>query len=120
MVNKELVKFIEEARRRGFDDYKIKEALMSNGWQVYEIDEAFASIKPKFKFRNKVCIYLDSDVLHVIEKRAKKNLFTISEQIEDILRRSAISTQKITKQNEKLDDMLVSIFSRKKYKRKQL
>ena len=120
MANKELVRFIIESRRRGFADFKIKEALLSNGWEIYEIDEAFVSIKPKFKFKNKVCIYLDSDVLHVIEKRAKKNLFTITEQIEDILRRSSVSSQKVSRPNEKLDDMLLTIFSRKRHKRKRL
>ena len=119
MLNKDLVKFIKEARKRGFDDYQIKEPLLKNGWPISDIEDAFASLKPHPKFKNKISIFLDSDILKLIEKRAKKNFFTISEQIEDILRRSAISAKKIRMQSEKLDDALVSIFSRKKHTKKK-
>ena len=115
MPDKKLVNFIVKARERGFDDVKIREALLSNGWQIDIIETAFASIKAPVKFKNKVCIYLDSGVLKKLDKRAKKNLFTISEQIEDILRRSVINTAKSNKP-EKLDDMLVALFSRKRRK----
>ena len=72
-------------------------------------------LKPKYKFKNKVCIFLDNEILSMIEKRAKKNMFTVSEQIEDILRRSCISMKnKKVLYDEKLDDSLVSIFSRRK------
>ena len=107
MVNKELVKFIKEARKKGFDDYQIKEPLIKNNWSINEIEAAFASIKPEYKFKNKIDIYLASDILKIIEKRARKNMFTISEQIEDILRRSAISAGSLKRKEEKLDDMLV-------------
>lgn len=113
MPDKKLVHFIEQARSRGFDDLKIKEALLSNGWPIDIIDNAFASIKIPIKFKNKICIYLDSQVLNKIDKRAKRNLFTVSEQIEDILRRSVINTGKTVKP-EKLDDMLITLFSRKR------
>jgi hypothetical protein len=116
MSNKDLVKFIKEARSRGFDDYQIKEPLLKKGWPLDEIEAAFASIKVKIKFKNKITIYLDSDVLKVIDQRAKKNMFTISEQIEDILRRSAINAKTIKKQQEKLDDMFIALFSRKNRK----
>ena len=118
MPDKNLVKFIKEARKRGFDDFQIKEPLLKNGWQLHEIEQAFASLKPKIKFKNKIDIYLDSDVLKVLEKRAKKNMFTISEQIEDILRRSAIGAMKMRNETEKLDDMFLTFFSRKSKKKK--
>ena len=117
MPNKELVEFIREARKRGFDDYQIKEPLLKNGWPIEEIEKAFCILKPKYKFKNKVSLFLDSDILKIIEKRAKKNMFTISEQIEDILRRSCIRL-KPTKKEEKLDDLLVSLFSRRKHDKK--
>ena len=117
MVNNSLVQFIREARRRGFDDLKIKESLLSNGWELLIIEEGFASIKPPIHFKNKVCIYLDSDVLKLLEKRSKRNLMTISEQIEDILRRSVINAKNTTHSKEKLDDMLVGLFSRKTRKK---
>ena len=87
-ANKQLVKFIKQARERGFDDYQIKEPLMRRGWPLDEVEKAFFHLKPRYKFKNKINIFVDSDVLKIIEKRAKKNLFTVSEQIEDIVRRS--------------------------------
>ena len=116
MPNKELINFIKEARKRGFDDPRIKEILLQYKWPLDEIELAFSKIKfnktPKFK--NKVTIFLDSEVLKQIEKRANKSMFTISEQIEDILRRSAVNTKTTSKtKQEKLDDMFVGLFSRK-------
>jgi len=117
MANKELVNFIKEARKRGFDDWQIKEPLLKNNWPIEEIEEAFCELKPKYKFKNKVSLFLDSDLLKIIDKRAKKNMFTTSEQIEDILRRSCLRLS-TTKKEEKLDDLLVSLFSRKKTNKK--
>jgi DNA-binding transcriptional regulator YhcF (GntR family) len=118
MANKELVNFIKEARKKGFDDYQIKEPLLKHGWPIEEIDKAFASLKPQenFKFKNKITVFVSNDVLRALEKRAKKNLLTIPEQIDDILRRSCIRSGKIKKEQEKIDDLLVSIFSRRKRK----
>ncbi|MDO8517421.1 MAG: hypothetical protein Q7S33_04845 [Nanoarchaeota archaeon] len=115
MPNKELIKFIIEARKRGFDDYQIKEPLLKEGWKVDEIEDAFASLKPKYKYKNKISLFLDNELLKMIEKRAKKNMFTISEQIEDIIRRSCLNSKKTKKEEQKLDDMLVSLFSRRQY-----
>lgn len=113
-INSDLAKFIKTARQRGFDDFQIKEPLLKHGWPLDEIEKAFSAIKPKYKFKNKINIFLDSDILRMLEKRAKKNMFTISEQIEDIIRRSCVNLSKIKKQDEKLDDMLISLFSRKR------
>jgi len=117
MPNKSLIKFIQEARKRGFDDWQIKEPLIKRGWPIDAIEQAFLSLKPKYRFKNKVCVFLDSELLKILEKRAKRNLFTLSEQIEDILRRSCINTRKPSLGKEKIDDLLVSIFSRRKYKK---
>ena len=112
MVNKKLVNFIKEARSRGYDDYQIRNPLIKHGWSLDEIDKAFLFLKPKYKFKNKVNIFLDNEILKKLEKRAKKNLFTLSEQIEDILRRSVLS-QKKSQTQEKLDDKFLSFFSRR-------
>ncbi|MCX6747180.1 MAG: hypothetical protein NTU63_03550 [Candidatus Pacearchaeota archaeon] len=114
MPEKRLVDFINEARKRGFGDLEIRNSLLNHKWPSAEIEKAFAYLAPKFKFKNQVTLFLDNELLKLIEKRAKKNMFTISEQIEDILRRSVIS-QKNQKSiyDEKLDDTLVSIFSRR-------
>lgn len=116
MLNKDLLKFIKEARVRGFEDYQIKEILLKHSWPPKELEEAFAILNPHkaLKYKDRVTIYLDSEVLKAVEKRAKKNIFTIPEQIEDILRRSCIRMKSTKKQQEKLDDMLISLFSRKK------
>lgn len=113
MSNKELVKFIKEARKRGFDDYQIREPLLKKGWPFELVEESFASLRTPIKFKNKVCVYLDSDLLRIMERRAKKNMLNVHEQIEDILRRSCINQKKSTAE-EKLDDKFIALFSRKK------
>lgn len=117
MADRRLVKFIKEARARGYDDYQLKEPLLRKGWTLQDVEEAFVSLKPRPKFKNKITLFIDSDVLNAITKRANKNLFTVSEQIEDILRRSVLSSKNNKKMgSEKLDDLLVGIFSRRKRK----
>jgi hypothetical protein len=116
--NADLVKFIKEARKRGFDDYQIRTPLIKQGWAVSEIEMAFGSLKRKkrehISFKNKVTIYLNNDLLYLIEKRAKRNMLTLPEQIEDILRRSTLNQKKGKVCGEKIDDLLVSLFSRQK------
>jgi len=118
-ANAELVKFIRESRRRGFDDFEIREPLLKKGWPLDEIEKAFYVLKPKYKLKNKISIYLDSEVLKMIDKRAKKNMLTLNEQIEDILRRSCINMKKGTPRAVKFDDSLVAIFSRERKGRKK-
>ncbi len=112
-MSKTLTQFIQEARKRGFSDLQIRNALIEKGWQVEKIERVFLRLNPKFKLKNQICIFLSRELIQKLEKRAKKNMFTISEQIEDILRRSCIGMKKSSKE-EKLDDTLVSLFSRKK------
>ena len=112
----ELTNFIKEARKRGFDDHQIRDHLLSKNWPLDDIEKGFAKLSKRVIFKNKISIYLDSEILKALEKRSKKNMFTLSEQIEDIIRRSVINSRKLKKDTEKLDDMLVSLFSRKTYK----
>ena len=110
---KELLSFIKEARKRGFSDLQIRRALMDKGWNIDLIESTFQKLNPKFKLKNQICIFLSSELIQKLETRARKNMFTLSEQIEDILRRSSMSGKK-TPAEEKLDDTLVALFSRKK------
>jgi hypothetical protein len=111
-MNKKLLSFIKNARKKGYSDLQIRNALVYHGWPVESIEEIFSFLNPKFRLKNQVCIFLTHELIRKLEKRANKNMFTLSEQVEDILRRSCINTQS-TKQ-EKLDDTLVALFSRKK------
>jgi hypothetical protein len=115
MADKTLIEFIKEARRRGFEDYEIRKPLLERGWTLEQLKEAFAELKETSRYKNQISVYLDSRILHSLEKRAKRNLLTISEQIEDIVRRSvAVSRRRTIRTPEKLDDLLVGLFSRKR------
>jgi hypothetical protein len=116
MANKDLLRFMRESRRRGFSDDKVREALLSNGWPLHEISKGFHTLSMENPTKNSLTIWLDTEVMLKLNKRAKKNLMTLPEQIEDILRRSVINTTGVSSQKEKLDDMLVGLFSRKKRK----
>ena len=114
MVNKKLVAFIKQARKRGCSDKTIRDALVNHGWPIIEVENAFSSLVKKYKSKNQVILYLDTEVLEKIGKRAKKNMLTIPEQIEDIIRRSTINQKnKKSSSEEKLDDNLIALFSRK-------
>ena len=66
-----------------------------------------------------ITITIDDEAKKVLSVRAKKNMFTLREQIEDILRQSALRTKNSNKMAEiKFDDRLISIFSREKRGRK--
>ena len=68
----------------------------------------------------KITINVDEDVAKIIKKRAKINLLTLREQIEDILRKSAVRTKLGKKyQTMKVDDRLISVFSRERRGRKR-
>jgi len=115
MANKKLIDFIKEARIRGYGDLEIKKALIEHKWPLKDVEKAFDSLAPKHTIKNQVTLFLNDGVMDVLVKRAKKNLFTISEQIEDILRRSTVSQmKKKSPYDPKIDDTLVSVFSRKR------
>jgi hypothetical protein len=115
MANSKLVGFIREARRRGFEDYEIRAPLLKKGWPAVEVEAAFESLRDGGSVKNQVCISLKPEILKMIERRAKKNILSIHEQVEDILRRSCVGMRKKAPGSEKIDDLLVSIFSRRKY-----
>ena len=66
-----------------------------------------------------VTINIDEDVRKIISKRAKRNLLNLREQIEDILRKSAVRTKMGISRAIKIDDKLVAAFSRDKRGRKK-
>ena len=120
MVNQDLIAFIKEARRRGFGDYDIRKALVNHDWPEKEIEKGFIFLQPKYESKNQISLFLSDELLEALDKRAKKNMCTVAEQIEDILRRSTISqTKKNPSIDEKLDDTLVSIFSRRRTGKKK-
>jgi len=68
----------------------------------------------------KITISLDDEERSILQKRASKNLFTVKEQIEDIIRRSLISYKgKSPRSRFKADDKLIRIFSRERRGRKR-
>ena len=69
----------------------------------------------------KITINISDEEVKILEKRAEKNLLSLTEQVEDIVRRSCVSTiRKSGLQVIKIDDKLVSIFSREKRGRKKV
>jgi hypothetical protein len=118
MANLSLIKFIKEARNRGFDDFQIRSPLLKKGWPESEVSAAFEEIKVREKeysgAKVQLKINLDKKVYNILDKRAKKNLLSAEEQAEDIIRRSAALSLKRTPKAEKMDDLLVSLFSRKR------
>ena len=126
-ANTDLINFIKEVRRRGYSDEEITRPLIEKGWTSEEINSAIAELnnesnktpeekeREKKSGKEKVEIYLDKEVHELIRKRAKRNMLSLPEQIEDIVRRSCISAKlKKSVGNEKLDDLLVGIFSRRR------
>jgi len=70
---------------------QIRKALEEKNYPANLIDNSFDELNPKFKLKNQVCIFLPNEILTALEKRSKKNMLTVSEQIEDIIRRSCIN-----------------------------
>lgn len=66
-----------------------------------------------------ITININEDVKKIISRRAKRNLLSLREQIEDILRKSAVRTKTGTYRAIKVDDRLVAAFSRDKRGRKK-
>lgn len=115
MVDKRVIDFIRESRRRGFDDPAIAQRLSEAGWSINEIDAAFNAVK-KTTQKVRLCINIDEDVAKMLARRAKRNLMSIEEQAEDILRRSCVGMRKKPLGEEKMiGNGLVSIFSRRRY-----
>lgn len=66
-----------------------------------------------------ITIKLSDDEVKILKKRAKKNLLNLREQVEDIVRRSCISSKLNKNSSDKIDDNLVGIFSRQQRGRKR-
>ncbi len=67
-----------------------------------------------------ITITINEGEKKILNKRAKKNLFTLKEQVEDIIRRSCVtSANKSSVPKVKVDDKLVGIFSRQRSGRKK-
>ena len=109
-----LKKFIKASRKKGYSDWEIKKIILNKGYPNQEIEKAFISLEPKKKYKNQICLFLGSDVINTLEKRAKKNMLNINEQIEDILRRSCLNIKKGYPKAINCDDKLIEIFSRQK------
>jgi len=67
----------------------------------------------------KITINIDDEEEKILTKRAKKNLFSLKEQVEDIIRRSCVTYKGGRSKKIKIDDKLVAIFSREKRGRKK-
>lgn len=117
MENKLVKNFILESRKRGFSDSQIRKSLENKNYPAQIISDSFDLINPKFKIKNQICLFLSNEVLQSLNKRAKRNMLTVSEQIEDILRRSC-TKKKSSLVQEKLDDNLLACFSRSQRGRK--
>jgi predicted ribosome quality control (RQC) complex YloA/Tae2 family protein len=104
-------KDIGEVIRKEIDEYQdIGEEIEEIRREIESSDKTIQ----REKFENSLTIFLDDELKSALEKRAKKNLFTLPEQIEDILRRSTLNLKnKKSVPSEKLDDNLVGLFSRR-------
>lgn len=67
----------------------------------------------------KISLVIDDNVFRLLKKRAKENLMSVQELIEDIIRRSMVSYQGGKRRAFKIDDRLVAIFSRERRGRKK-
>jgi hypothetical protein len=63
-----------------------------------------------------ISVNVDSELYALLEKRAKKELLDIDDLVSDILRRSMLSYKKSGSVEDKTDDSLVRLFSRKQRK----
>ena len=141
-VTNDLIDFIKEARSRGYTDEEIKDLLIEKKWPEEETALAFtqASIQTEYKNpsiqpiqpNNKVnnqniikpittankttlTITLDEPIMKALIKRSKKNILSVQAQVEDIVRRSCVNSRSSSSSlPEKLDDIFIGIFSRKK------
>jgi hypothetical protein len=122
MQNKELIKFIKESRNKGFSDLEIRKPLLKKGWPAKIIESAFSYLNAKShsRLKSEIGIFLNPELTKILEKRAKKHMLSISEQIEDIIRRSCASElNKKKSADDKIDDILVKCFSKSNRGRKK-
>ena len=69
----------------------------------------------------RITIDISDEESEILEKRAKANYLDLKEQVEDIVRRSCISSKRKSKLKLiKIEDKLISIFSRERRGRKKI
>lgn len=66
-----------------------------------------------------ISINIESDLYDKLKSRAKKQMQTLSELTEDIIRRSMLSYKRQPANNKKADDSLIPLFSRMRRSRKK-
>ncbi len=115
-VKKEIKKPVEKQVKKNPEENEnaMKKEVEEHHQLNKELQDLELDAEIKLNESSSIMIFLDEELRDALEKRAKKNMFTLSEQIEDILRRSTLS-QKLKKSppEDKLDDKLVGLFSRK-------
>ena len=67
--------------------------------------------------KKRVTIEIDDKIIAKLQRRAKRDMLSLRELIQDIVRRSALSSKFVSISGE-ADDRLVEIFSRRTKKRK--
>ena len=128
-INQDLLKYIAECRKLGVEDYEIRIPLVENGWELSEIQEAFEEFKKQeerakkkrvtsnnkvvYVYKNSMTIHLSEEVFTAVSKRARKNMLTPEEQVEDIVRRSCVNTKNKNTVVDNVDDIFLKLFSRK-------
>ena len=65
-----------------------------------------------------ISVFIDEEEEDILNKRAKKNLMTLNEQVQDIIRRSCVNAKKNYVPQDSCDDRLVQIFSKQNKGRK--
>ncbi len=119
-TNKELKKEIKkpvekQVKKPSIDtENKIKQEIQEHQQLNKDLQDLELDAEINLRNNRSIILFLDEELREALEKRAKKNMFTLPEQIEDILRRSALNQKlKRTLPEDKLDDKLVGLFSRK-------
>lgn len=124
-----LIDFIKTCKQQGYEDFQIRIPLLEKGWPLDEVQRAFYEIKQSeskklkkeikrdhktvYVYKNSMTIHLSEDVFKTISKRAKKNMLSEEEQVEDIVRRSCVNVKKNSEPKDDVDDLLLKLFSRK-------
>ena len=63
---KTLLKFIINARKKGYSDSEIHKALEKNKWPVQIIAKAFKTLRSKPKMKNQICIFLSDSLFSLL------------------------------------------------------
>lgn len=115
-VKKEIKKPIEKSVKKNpeISENVIKQEIEEHQQINKDLQDLEIDAEVNLRDNRSIILFLDEELRDALEKRAKKNMFTLPEQIEDILRRSVLNQKlKRTLPEDKLDDKLVGLFSRK-------